>query len=100
MKTNYWPGMAKKTNYWPGISIVAVVTLMVVGVVALLSCGKNGACKKVGEKFDRGLDRAEDKVDDILAMKGRFEGVGERVGHRVDNLVDRAKHTFKTNEVG
>jgi hypothetical protein len=89
-----------KTKFWPGISLVAVTTLAVLGVLALLAGTKKGAAERVGKKFDHGLDQAEDKVDDFLAMKGRFEGVGERLGERVDTLIDRAKHTFKTHEVG
>jgi hypothetical protein len=85
-----------KSKYCPGISLVAVTTLTVLGILALISWGKKGVGEKVGEKFDRGLDQAEDKIDDMLGMKGRFE----RVGERVDTLVDRAKHTFKANDMG
>jgi hypothetical protein len=85
-----------KTKYCSGIPLVALTTLTVLGIVALLSWGKKGVGEKVGEKFDRGLDQAEDKIDDLLGTKGRFE----RVGERVDTLVDRARHTFKANDMG
>ena len=66
------------------LSILSVSLLIAAG---LFACEKKGTSEKAGEK----IDKAVDKVQDVVNPKGPMEKAGEKI----DETVDKTKEAVK-----
>jgi uncharacterized protein YjbJ (UPF0337 family) len=70
------------------LSILSVSLLIAAG---LFACEKNGTAEKVGEKIDRNVEQAKDKVQDVVNPKGPMEKAGEKIDESVEKTRDAMK---------
>jgi hyperosmotically inducible protein len=69
-------------------SILFVSLLIAAG---LFACEKKGSAEKVGEKIDKTVEQAKDKVQDVV----KPEGPMEKTGKKIDETVESAKESVK-----
>ena len=69
-------------------SILFVTLLIATG---LFACEKKGTAEKVGEKIDKTVEQAKDKVQDVV----KPEGPMEKTGKKIDETVESAKESVK-----
>jgi uncharacterized protein YjbJ (UPF0337 family) len=69
-------------------SILSVSLLIAAG---LFACEKKGTAEKVGEKIDKTVEQAKDKVQDVV----KPEGPMEKAGKKIDETVESAKESIK-----
>lgn len=70
------------------LSILSASLLIAVGIAA---CEKKGTAEKVGEKIDKTVEQAKDKVQDAI----KPEGPMEKTGKKIDETVDKTKEAVK-----
>lgn len=70
------------------LSILLASLLIVAGLSA---CEKKGAAEKMGEKIDQTVEKAKDKMEDVVKPEGPMEKAGEKI----DKTVESAKETMK-----
>ena len=70
------------------LSILSVSLLIAAG---LLACEKKGTAEKAGEKIDKTVEQAKDKVQDAI----KPEGPMEKTGKKIDETVDKTKEAVK-----
>ena len=70
------------------LSVFSVSLLIAAG---LFACEKKGAAEKAGEKIDKTVEQAKDKVQDVV----KPEGPMEKAGKKIDETVDSAKESVK-----
>lgn len=70
------------------LSILSISLLIATG---LLACEKKGSAEKVGEKIDKTVEQAKDKVQDAV----KPEGPMEKTGKKIDEAVYKTKEAVK-----
>ena len=70
------------------LSILSASLLIAAGIFA---CEKKGTAEKVGEKIDKTVEQAKDKVQDVV----KPEGPMEKAGKKIDETVDKTKEALK-----
>jgi hypothetical protein len=61
-------------------NIIAVMLALTVAALPLAGCEREGPSERAGEKVDRAIDDAKDKLDP--------KGPGEKAGEKVDDALD------------
>lgn len=70
------------------LSILSISLLIAAGLSA---CEKKGPAEKAGEKIDKAVEQAKDKVQDAI----KPEGPMEKTGKKIDETVDKTKEAVK-----
>lgn len=69
-------------------SVLSVSLLIVAG---LFACEKKGTAEKVGEKIDKTVEQAKDKVQDVVKPEGPMEKAGKKIDETVESVKESVK---------